>query len=858
MKKDDSLRCYHCGDLCDPDHTYTEVIEGVERHFCCSGCLGACLIIYEAGEGSYYKKRNAPASGLFKGFEKQSGSLDDAFDAPESTSSINQTYDIPSIMEEYVEPAGEGILRIRMAIEGIHCSSCVYLNERILSRTKGIREAVVNYETGRATILFDPETIAISKIIQTVQSIGYNAVPLRPGQKSDAMSQEGKHLLWRMTVAGFLAGNIMLIAAALWFGFFDRSMTPGFKRFFHWVEFALATPAFFYAGSVFHRGWRSFLKTGLAGMDLLISIGISVAYFYSSYLTLADKGEVYFDSVATIIFLLLVGRYVEWIAKYKQRVRMEDLVRPLPAHCNRVLADGREEVIAARELRKGDTVRAAGGEVLPTDGILLEGECTVDESVLTGESIPVVRRAGDRLLAGSRVVSREASYRVESLPHESSLSVLSRLADMSGMEKSRIEQVAQKQIPFFSFAVIFIALATFLYWFFYAGADVRSALEATISVLIISCPCALALSVPTAIGSALYLGLTHGIMVRDGGVLEALNRSVRYFFDKTGTITRGRPAVVDHLIFQNGMPVEAESGMEVAAIFDRMRFMEQGSYHPVGRSLFEFARHRWQELTGEKGRSKQEFSGQKHELAGKGVFLEWEGGITVAGNLDMLQEYGIELHPSSNAFRNKHHDSIIVGLGTDGVLQALFALQDEPLESAAPIFDKLLSQGGSVSILTGDRKESALTVARSVGLSEESVHASLLPVDKEKFVNEAVKESGNRVCMVGDGYNDAVALSRASVAVVMAKGAPLSLEHAGVILLQNDLNGLLRAKSLAKRAMFTIRSNLAMSLLYNSIMIPIAASGHLLPVWCALFMSLSSLTVVGNSILLRLRGLPER
>ncbi len=901
--------CYHCGQEIDPNHSFSSIIKGQELEFCCQGCLSACLIIHEAGEEAYYKNRTAPAPNFFSGLSIP-GESDELFAAPESRSRMNKAYDLPGVTEEYTSPVPgkEGLLRLNLSLQGIHCSSCVFLNERLLNKTKGINSASVNYDTGRAEIEYNPDIIKISSIIQIIQSIGYDARPVRPGQKSDAIKNEGKDLLWKMAVAGFLAGNIMMIAMGDWFGYFSNTMDERFRRFFHWMEFILATPAYIYTGSVFHRGWKSFFKTFMPGMDLLISAGLSAAYFYSVYVVLSGKGEIYFDSVATIIFFLLIGRYFEWLAKYNQRMRMEELIRPLPAHCSRLKPDWVsrtaelyqeslkpasssehflpeadmhpfEEVIPLKDLRKGDHITAYPGTVLAADGILETELCEADESVLTGETLPVIRKKGDRLLAGSRIVSGFAVCRVDSLPQESSLSVLGRLADMAGMAKSAIERTTLNVTPYSAAAVLLIAAGTFAGWFFIGHQTFEFAIVATIAVLIISCPCALALAVPTAMSSGLYLGLTNGILVRDGGVFENLAKIKNFYFDKTGTLTRGRPEVEAVWVCEEYFSKKSE-------LLKLIILLEHGSPHPVGKSLLEYSRtglhltkipySYTQDVIIKEipGQGMEMDLNENHSLSESlrddsvSEFLKGSliriGNLQYAGNGD--SETDIPGTVSNTAgdtetvtigeFLNSNQDGTVAVLQVSGVTAAVFVLRDSADSASAAMIRELKNQGAEVFMLTGDNRGSALRIASQMGIPEDHVHAGLLPHQKEEFIKNE-EEKGNRVCMVGDGFNDAIALSRASVSVAMARGAPLSLEHAGIILLKNDLRGLIRAVKLSRKTLRTIYLNLAISLLYNGIMIPVAATGLLLPVWCALFMSMSSLTVVGISLNLRMQGLEK-
>ena len=820
-------RCYHCGESCNSAENQSGEFDGQMRYFCCGGCLFACQLIHDAGEASYYKNRTAfPSSEIVKNkfLQKKEIEKTDAFD-------------FPDIAEKYIKHLPDMKSRIALSIEGIHCSSCVFINERILSWTDGVIHAVVNYETGRATVDYDPEIIKISEIIRVIQSIGYNAKPVKPGQLSDNLFREGRALLRRLVVAGFFAGNTMMMALATWIGFFDASMRSEYFYFFHWMQFILSTPVFIYSADTFHRGWKSFLKVGIPGMDLLISTGISVAYFYSIYATLYRTGVVYFDTVTTIVFFLLTGRYLEWKARYEQRLKMESLVQPPPEYCFRLEKSGQRIQIPVEKLNRHDVISASSGDILPTDGIVTGGDCEMDESVLTGESKSVIRKIGDRILAGSRVLSGELIYSADTLTEESSLSVLSDLARTSGNEQSHVEKFTLRIVPWFTAIILTVAGSSFIYHYYFADSNLATSLLSVISVLIISCPCALALSVPTAVGSGIYAGLKKGILIRDGAVIENLVKIKKYFFDKTGTLTIGAPSVVDFMILYDENEV-------IEMIFK----LEHGSSHPTGRALYSHMRIIYPDILSLYEPSEDDIvqipgRGLKYNDNGREYRLGSESFVNetlVGENDDQIKNY---------LLKNREHSNIL--FSENGRVKAVFSLRDELRPTSLKTI-KELSLNKEIFILTGDSRSAAMTVADELAIDHDRVFHDLLPDEKKVLIDQI--SNREHICMVGDGYNDSVALSHADVSIVLARGAPLSLEYAKIILLKNDLMDILVAEKISKRTVMTIRINLAFSLFYNLIAIPFAAAGLLLPVWCAIFMSVSSLTVVGSSIILRWRN----
>ncbi|MCB1173780.1 MAG: heavy metal translocating P-type ATPase [Leptospiraceae bacterium] len=850
-----SERCYHCGETIPAGLKPPAAgeFDGQVRPFCCHGCLGACTIIHDAGQGSFYISRDTDPGGQI--------SLNPAFARVKNDF---ETYDLPEVRDALIvrEKSGD-LARVVLQISGIHCQSCVILNERLLERIAGVDQVSVQYENGRCEIRFDPDQTALSHLLAQIHSIGYRAEVIRPGKRMKMLQNEGQSLLWNIALSAFAAGNVMILSGALWSGYFDGSLTAKFRHVFEWMSFLLATPVFLYSAQTFHRGWKSFFKTWLPGMDVLISSGISAGYFYSVYAFFTDQGEVYFDSVTTIVFFLLVGRYLEWRARMKQRERMESLVKPLPESCYQVTGsmkvDSAQNLeyneVPVSHLKQGDIVFLKSGDTLPADGVLLQVfgsqsgdstlQCEVDEAILTGESMPVKRSPGDRMLAGSILAQGSALVRVNGNIKESGMAALSRLADGISQHGSRYETFTKAVIPWFSTVVLVIALVSSLVHFFLLGADLHEAIVVAVAVLIVSCPCALALAVPTATSAALYAGVRRGVLIRDGEVLQGLTRIQQFLFDKTGTLTCGHPSVTEQQLFA--------PQTEIATIINHM---EQGNQHPVGIALLDHARGLYPGVALlENPESMATKSQAVVYVPGKGIEWQTAEAIYRLGSPDYCGIASSEYQ----AFAAAHSHATIVMLGSDNLCMALFALEDRPRAESAKTVRRLKRTGFGTTMLTGDNSGAASHVASFTGFKADEVHAGLLPDQKLAHI-ETLKEHSppGSVAMVGDGYNDALALAAADVSVVLARGAPLSLDHAGVILLGNNLYDIFSVMEIAHAAIRTVRINLTISLLYNVIMITIAALGWLLPIWCALAMASSSLTVIASSAWFRIRSYQDK
>lgn len=905
--------CRHCG----------QPLAAGDSDFCCGGCEAAWYLLRELELPAALQAREA--SGPDSANSDASGDLD--------------SYALPAVAERYLVSSGSGELRLDLVVSGMHCVSCALVCERGLSALPTVRSVTVDARSGRARLVFAEGAVAdlatggagpIVRAVRRLRLLGYDGRPIAPGGGSAELLSEGRGRLWKLALAGFAAGNTMMLGIALWSGLFDGSLAPAYKRLFEWWQFVLTTPVFLYAAREFHRGWRGFWQTGTLGMDALISAGISAAYFYSVFVFVRGLGwldawlppflshadgpvhhEVYFDSVTMIVFFLLVGRYIEWRSRLRQRERLEQLLRPLPDDCRR-LREGAgsdttsTERIAVRELRVGDRIVVAPGECVPADCVLVAERAAsggdilaarFDEAVLSGESHPRRREPGDRVPAGARLIAVDTVpagrssagpegagevvvLEAISTARQSSLGVLAEQSATAGYRKSPIELLGAKSVPYFGAAVLLIAAGSFGYFFWFTMLGFETALLTAISVLIVACPCALALAAPTATGAASYLALERaGVLFRDGGVIEALPRVRQFFFDKTGTLSEGRPQIVDRYY-----PAASNSAGDTAADSQLLAHrwiiaLEAGTLHPIGQALLACARQNLSETRSAGAISEadaelelrvdrsaiQSVPGQGLEYSdqrrGQRVRIGRPG---FAGAADAQSWRKFLAAPENASLVCVAVRELRAGAGPDreNVL-AVFAVYDPPRPDAAGLLRELRDDGAEIAMLTGDQPGPAAELADQLGFaSHEAVRAGLTPSEKARLLQKAKRSFGAKpsraakqgdalIAMVGDGYNDAPALAAADVSIVHALGAPLALEQAGVVLLNNRLSDLSRARRIARAGRRLIRFNLGISLGYNALLIPLAATGHLLPIWCAIFMALSSLTVVGSAFVFR-------
>jgi len=801
--------CFHCGLPVPEGGEVNAEIRGEPRSFCCLGCRAVCEAIYDANlEGFYQRTPEGTPLG-----------------PPPEPPKNPDLYDLDAVQEEYVDELGDE-REIHLLVEGIHCAACVWLIERTLSQLPGVRAASANLAHKRLKVRWDNREIALSGIIQRLAEIGYSAVPFDPATAEGAIDRRNRALLFRMAFAGFTMMNLLWISIALYAGADEGE----FRGFFHWIGFALATPTLLYAGWPFLKGAWTGLRNLHLGMDLPIAIGASVTYGYSVFITLnPHAGEVYYDTVVNFLFVILVGRYLEAMSK-RQAVSSTQRLLDLQPKVATVLRDGGEEVVPVRGIEAGETLLVRAGERVPVDGTVLEGESSVDESMLTGESAAVAKGAGDTVAAGTVNAHSALTVRVDATLKDTALGRIIRLVEDAQASKAPIQCTADRIVPWFVAATLTLATATFLFWL---QSDLEVALMAATAVLIITCPCAFGLATPMAIAVGAGLGARHGILVKNGGVLETLSGVTHFVFDKTGTLTDGRMRVSE---------VVPAAGVDPAHLLARAASVERYSEHAIARALVGEAEERGLEASWEVSG----FAG----TPGHGVRGEVDGEPVRLGTAAWLRQNGIEPDPElagpTERLEQAGHSCIHVALG--GRHAGLIAVADSLRPDAAALVADLRAAGVGLTLLSGDRKPVVEATARELGGME--VMAEVLPDDKDRVV-EQLRQRGETVAMVGDGVNDAPALVRADVGIALGSGTDVSMESADIVLMGDELEKVRLAAALSRRTLRTIRQNIGISITYNVIMVPLAMAAMITPLVAAISMPISSLAVIGNAARIR-------
>jgi Cu2+-exporting ATPase len=806
--------CFHCGLPLPPEQTFKEVIQGEERQFCCFGCQSVCKAIYDAGLEGFYQR--TPDGTLLA-------------PPPEPPKDLG-LYDLDEVQEEFVHDLGEE-REIHLLVEGIHCAACVWLIERTLGSLNGVLSAQVNLAGKRLLLRWDNRRIKLSEIIERLGNIGYAAVPFDPEAAEGTIKRQNRALLFRMAFAGFAMMNLMWISIALYTGA-DTADEGQFLGMFQWLGFALATPTLFYSGWPFLRGAWSGLRHRHLTMDMPIAIGATTTYLYSVYVTLSGSnvGEVYFDTVVNFMFVILVGRFLEAMSK-RHAVAASQRLLDLQPRVATVLLEHDEKIMPIRSVKPGDRVLVKAGNKIPVDGVVLEGRSSVDEGMLSGESEPVRKVSGSTVSAGTVNVSSALTVEVTGTLKNTSLGKIIQLVEEAQASKAPIQCIADRIVPWFVLVTLVLASITFAWWF---RTDFELALMAATSVLIITCPCAFGLATPMAIAVAAGQGARHGILVKNGEVLEILSHVNHVVFDKTGTLTTGKMSV-QHVFAEE--PWEEEQLLRLGAIVERY------SEHSIGKAIVDGAEQRNLNLG---NNSPESFENQP----GAGVSAVVEGHKVIIGTGSWLEQNQVALDARyRDTIRQLEKQAVsCVHVAIDGRYAGLIGIADQLRPDAVKLVQNLRDVGIRMTLLSGDRQPVAEAVAEQLGGME--VIAEVLPQDKDRVIAE-LQQKGDWVAMVGDGINDAAALIRANVGIAVGSGTDVSVESADIVLMSDELDKVRLATALSRRALRTIRQNIGLSIGYNVIMVPLAMMAFITPLFAAVAMPISSLLVIGNAARIR-------
>ena len=802
--------CFHCGLPVPAGLDLRVAIDGQERPMCCHGCQAVARAIIAAGHGDFYRYRtHTPPTGreLVPDFIAQT-----------------RVYDHPDVQKTFVRSEGDNIREAALILEGITCAACIWLNERHLAQLPGVLDVQINYATHRARIRWDEQRLKLSEILQAVRAIGYEAHPYDPQRQQQAFERERRTHLKRLGVAGVLGMQVMMLSIALYVGDWS-GMETAFRGFLRWTGLLLTTPVLLYSAAPFFRGaWRD-LRNRRIGMDVPVTLGITVAFGGSLSATWTGQGEVYYDSVVMFVFLLLLSRYFEIMARKRGAETAENLGRGLPAMATRLIREGeseRQEVIPVADLGPGDRVLIRAGETVPADGRIESGNSSVNEALLTGESTPLRKRSGDEVVGGSINVESPLYMTVTRAGMDTVLAHILRLLERAQNEKPAITRLADRTASWFVSGVVLAAIVVGIYWWQQAPG---AWLPIVVSVLVVTCPCALSLATPTALSAATGALMASGLLPARGNRLETLARCTHLVFDKTGTLTRGAPALT---------AVHTLSGMSEQEVLHRAAALESQSEHPVGQAICRAANLR-----------EHAPPADLENHPGAGISARLDGDTWYIGSPDFIARH------SRADTSGLQHDSLQGPAGIRVVLadaeqqHALFILQDEVRTDAAATVAALKQGGRQLLLLTGDNLQSARQVADRVGI--EAVQADMTPQDKLEALQD-LQRQGAVVAMVGDGINDAPVLAAADVSIAMHDAAHISHASADMILMSDQLGALAEGMQIARKTLRIIRQNLGWAITYNLVALPAAALGHVAPWMAAIGMSSSSLLVVFNAL----------
>jgi Cu2+-exporting ATPase len=812
--------CFHCGLPVASDTAWRVTIDGAEHAMCCPGCEAVARSIVDNGFSDYYASRSGFAATAQERELKPPELL--LYDQEPLAAG-----DASSAEEAHVAAAIYTVANIR-------CASCICLIELRLARVPGVLSAEVNAVTERLHVRWRTDACKPSDILAAMRAIGYPSYPFDPVRHGEQLERGRKTLFRQLFIAGLSMMQVMMYAVPAYLAG-EGGMDDDMASLMRWAALLMTLPALVYSAQPFFRGaWRD-MRNRAPGMDVPVALGIVAAFAGSALATWrgASGGEVYFDSVTMFIFLLLCSRYLELAARRKAASALDQLQQSLPSSALRVLdyPQPDAELVAAARLRAGDVILVRPGEALAADCIVLAGASSVDMSLLTGESRPVHKKAGDAIPGGAVNIAQALTAKVVRTAGDSMLSVLVGLVNRAGQAKPKLALWADRVAAWFVAALLLLAVAVFCVWYVI---DPARAWPVAIAVLVVSCPCALSLATPTALAAATDRLLRQGILAVQPHVLETLHRATHIVFDKTGTLTVGKPALQD---IQRLGTLSAADCLRIAAA------MERTSAHPLAQTILQAAADRQLHDIPE--------AGALRHAAGQGVEATVDGVLCRLGNFAFVHALIPTASSMPAADADEQAEASYVFLASSNGWLARFDIADALRPEAQAVVAHFQGQGKSLVLLSGDRHEVAQHVADRLGI--QTALGDCLPESKLSFVRR-LQQGGAIVAMVGDGVNDAAVLRAADVSFAMGNGAALAQTSADCVLLSGQLSALCEADRVATKTLAVIRQNLAWATLYNAVAIPAAALGWINPWLSGVGMSLSSVVVVLNALRLRRAG----
>ena len=798
--------CYHCALPVPGGNRFIATVLGEPREFCCPGCQAVAEAIVAGKLESYYQHRSEASA------NPQA--------LPVQLVDELALYDRADVQQPFVRHQGE-LAEATLLIEGISCAACGWLIEKHLRSLPAVAEARLNLSNHRLHVQWTDSQLPLSQVLAELRQIGYAAHPYQADRAAEQLASENRTALRQLGVAGLLWFQAMMATMATW-PEFNIDLSPEMHTILRWVALFLTTPIVFYSCAPFFRGAARDLRTRHLTMDVSVSLAIGGAYIAGIWTAITGTGELYFDAVGMFALFLLAGRYLERRARERTAAATAQLVNLLPASCLRLDAQGHGERILLRELQLGDRVLVHPGAVLPADGKILEGQSSIDESLLTGEYLPQPRRPGDAVTAGTLNVEGALTVQVQALGQDTRLSAIVRLLERAQAEKPRLAEIADRAAQWFLLASLIAAAGIGLLWW---QLDPSRAFWIVLAMLVATCPCALSLATPTALTAA--TGTLHklGLLLTRGHVLEGLNQIDTVIFDKTGTLTEGRLAL---RAIRPLAALDADRCLMLAAA------LENRSEHPIA-SAFGRASEAAEDVSSAPGLGLEGLVNGLRLRIGQPAFVCALSGCEAPSIPDEAGQW------------------LLLG-DAQGAL-AWFVLDDRLRNDAPALLAACKARGWNTLLLSGDSSPMVASVAAELGIDR--FQGGLRPDDKLQVLQDLHRQ-GRKVLMLGDGVNDVPVLAAADISIAMGSATDLAKTSADAVLLSNRLDALVHAIALARRTRRVIIENLLWAGLYNGLMLPFAALGWITPVWAAVGMSISSLIVVLNALrLTRMQGLQQ-
>ena len=786
-----TARCFHCDETIPSGIHLSLTFDSQQRCFCCAGCHAVADTIIQSGLADYYRFRTQPAS--------RSEQL------PAAIAAELKSFDAPDVLSD-ISTQHNDLTVIELSISGISCAACAWLIEKQLTQLAAVASASVNSTTQRCHLSWRSDITPLSEILSALAKIGYQASPFVADQEEQQFKTELNRFLKRLAVSGIMSMQVMMLAVALYFGDYT-GIDVSHQGYLRWISLLLTLPVVLYAALPFvSSAWRG-IKARQMNMDVPVSLAIYYTFIASAYATVFNTGEVYFESVCMFTFLLQLGKFYEYRARSRARDATSNLLKIMPVSAT-LLRDNSQTVVSARRLTQGDVVLVKAGETIAADGIVLQGNSSVDESMLTGEYRAVTKGPGDDVLAGSVNHDGLLTVSVKAALETSRLGQIISLQQQTLSQKPAILHKTDRLARYFVERLLLIAAATFILWYFWLDAD--RAFWVTLSVLVATCPCALSLAAPTAVTCALATLNRQGILIKRSGVLDVLPELSHIVFDKTGTLTEGRFSVATVRCYH--------SDYSQAACLNLIANLEAYSEHPIARA---FSPYLQQRLLLE----------QTDIVIGSGISARYQNQHIKIGNAAFCQVAA--------------QTDAMVYLTVDDKLLAAVTLTDALRSEVPELISGLRSRGYKLVMLTGDSSEQADILQQQ--LNFDLMVKGCSPEQKVEQIQHLVQQ-GNKVLMLGDGINDSPGFHAAHVSVTLQTGSDLSKNQADVVLLQPSIALLAQLLEGSSRAQHIVKQNLAWAVGYNLLIIPLAVAGFVSPYIAVLGMSFSSLLVVSNSL----------